>query len=143
MRPYDALGRYGGEEFLLIVPGCDITMAWSLAEKVRESVVSTPVLTSAGPIPVTLTLFLANFAEHSNLESLLRSADDALYRGKKAAGIGPEIGEIMASRVKTAERIPAGPVNISDVGLDKAVYQIVTLQPLSDSSMPTGSTDIG
>lgn len=108
LRPYDALGRYGGEEFLLIVPGCDITMAWSLAEKVRESVVSTPVLTSAGPIPVTLTLGVANFAEHSNLESLLRSADDALYRGKKAGRNRSELAKLWRVGSKPPSASPPG-----------------------------------
>ncbi len=83
LRPYDALGRYGGEEFLWIAPGCEEISALIMAERVRRSVV-TPVPTSAGPIPVTLTLWVAKVAEDSNPESLLRSADDALYRGKKA-----------------------------------------------------------
>ncbi|MGO8815736.1 MAG: diguanylate cyclase [Terriglobia bacterium] len=95
LRPYDVLGRYGGEEFLLVAPGCDSTAALSLAEKVRRSVVSTPVPTTSGPIPVTLTLGVANLVADSNLESLLRSADDALYRGKKA---GRNRSELATSR---------------------------------------------
>jgi diguanylate cyclase (GGDEF)-like protein len=84
LRPYDALGRYGGEEFILIAPDCDKTLRLIVAERVRRSVVATPIPTSAGPIPVTMTLGVANVAEDSSPESLLRSADDALYRGKKA-----------------------------------------------------------
>jgi two-component system cell cycle response regulator len=83
LRPYDALGRYGGEEFLVIAPGSDKTRALSLAERLRYSVIATPVPTSGGAIPVTLTLGVASLAEDPNPESLLRSADDALYRGKK------------------------------------------------------------
>jgi diguanylate cyclase (GGDEF)-like protein len=84
LRPYDVVGRYGGEEFLLVAPGCDGSAALSLAEKIRARVLSTPVLTLAGPVPVTLTLGVASYTEDSSLESLLRSADDALYRGKEA-----------------------------------------------------------
>jgi diguanylate cyclase (GGDEF)-like protein len=105
MRPYDALGRYGGEEFLLIAPGCDTTSALSLAERVRRSVVATPVQTSAGPIPVTLTLGVANLAGASNPESLLRSADEALYRGKKAGRNRSELATGTATQ-RSCQRFP-------------------------------------
>jgi len=84
LRPYDALGRYGGEEFLVIAPGCNKTSSLGLAERLRRSVIATPVPILGGPIPVTLTLGVASLAENPNPASLLRSADDALYRGKKA-----------------------------------------------------------
>lgn len=84
LRPYDGLGRYGGEEFLVIAPGCDKAAALSLAERLRQSILNAPVPTTGGPIPVTLTLGVLSLGEDSNPESLLRSADDALYRGKKA-----------------------------------------------------------
>jgi len=84
LRPYDGLGRYGGEEFLVIAPGCDSGAALSLAERLRRSVSVTPVPAAGGPIAVTLTLGVASLAKDSDPESLLRSADDALYRGKKA-----------------------------------------------------------
>jgi two-component system, cell cycle response regulator len=84
VRPYDGLGRYGGEEFLVIAPGCEKATALTLAERLRGSVGTTPVPTSGGPVPVTLTLGVASLGENTSAESLLRSADDALYRGKKA-----------------------------------------------------------
>jgi diguanylate cyclase (GGDEF)-like protein len=84
LRPYDGLGRYGGEEFLVVAPGCDNGTALSLAERLRRSVIVTPVLTAGGPVAVTMTLGVASLAENTSPESLLRSADDALYRGKKA-----------------------------------------------------------
>ena len=68
----------------MISPGYDQATAMSLAERVRGSVVATPVSTSVGLIPVTLTLGVANLTEGSNPESLLRSADNALYHGKRA-----------------------------------------------------------
>ena len=67
-----------------VAPGCDKTSSLGLAERLRRSVIATPVPTSGGPIPVTLTLGVASLAEDPNPDSLLRSADDALYRGKKA-----------------------------------------------------------
>jgi diguanylate cyclase (GGDEF)-like protein len=100
LRPYDALGRYGGEEFLVISPGYDSATAVRLSERLRRSVVENPIPTATGPIPVTLTLGVADFAEDSSLESLLRSADSALYRGKKAGRNRSEVASHELPRLR-------------------------------------------
>jgi diguanylate cyclase (GGDEF)-like protein len=51
LRPYDALGRYGGEEFLIVLPGCDPEGASQVAERVRGRVAEAPVTTPAGRSP--------------------------------------------------------------------------------------------
>ncbi len=86
LRSYDALGRYGGEEFVVIAPGCDEESAFSLAERLRTAVNAAPVSTATGLIPVTVSLGIASLSEDINSpESLLRDADKALY-GAKSAG---------------------------------------------------------
>jgi diguanylate cyclase (GGDEF)-like protein len=86
LRPYDSLGRYGGEEFVVVAPDCDKNSAFSLAERLRTAVNNAPVPSATGAIPVTLSLGVASLTEDSNSpESLLRSADKALY-GAKSAG---------------------------------------------------------
>lgn len=92
LRPYDALGRYGGEEFVVVVPGCDAASAVNLAERLRHSVVVTPIPTSSESIPVTLSLGVANLADDPNPESLLQRADEALYRAKNAGRNRCEVG---------------------------------------------------
>ncbi len=82
VRPYDAVGRYGGEEFLIVLPGCDLSIAMSRAEELREGLEQEPVKTSEGMIPVTLSLGVAVGAKPAELAEILRLADAALYEAK-------------------------------------------------------------
>jgi diguanylate cyclase (GGDEF)-like protein len=86
LRSYDSGGRYGGEEFLIVVPGCDALNLVVTAERLRRGVADQPVDTSAGPVPVTISLGLAAAqANQSGLidsQALLRDADEALYAAK-------------------------------------------------------------
>ncbi len=85
MRSYDSIGRYGGEEFLMILTECCRESAVTFAERVRSSISLDRIDTSEGLIPVTISLGVATSCEeqrHDRL-SLVRSADAALYRAKK------------------------------------------------------------
>ena len=84
VRPYDAVGRYGGEEFLIVMPGCDITSATTRAEGSRIAIGKQPVDAPEGMIPVTVSLGVAvgGGAKLLDLEGLLRAADTALYDAK-------------------------------------------------------------
>src|SRR5580698_3987693 len=55
-RSYDALGRYGGEEFLIVLPGCDISAVSIWAERLRNAIAQAPVDTPEGIIPITLSV---------------------------------------------------------------------------------------
>lgn len=86
VRTYDRIGRYGGEEFLVVVPGCDAAGLLKLAERLRLAVAGKPIETDAGPQCVTVSLGLAFVPLGqeclTNCEDLLRRADDALYAAK-------------------------------------------------------------
>jgi len=84
VRVYDAVGRYGGEEFLVVLPGCDASAAADLADRLCESINSEPVETTEVRIPVSVSLGVAAAEKSSqcSLDSLLRTADAALYRAK-------------------------------------------------------------
>lgn len=86
VRPYDVVGRYGGEEFLIVIPQCDFSVAPSRAEELRAAIASTPMDTSKGAVPVTVSLGVAigGGAIPVDEESLLRNADEALYQAKHA-----------------------------------------------------------
>ena len=85
LRPYDGIGRYGGEEFLFVVSGCDGPKAVRVAERIRGSIRATPMDTSEGLIPVTISLGVAVTEGRAqvNREALLRAADRALYRARR------------------------------------------------------------
>lgn len=85
VRSYDFVGRYGGEEFLLVVPSSDATGTLALAERIRQSMQSTPVTTDAGDIKVTISLGVAASTHPCpfDTQELLLRADQALYRAKE------------------------------------------------------------
>ena len=85
LRPYDRLGRYGGEEFLIVVPGEIASSGRKVAERLRQSIAQAPVETPEGRICVTVSLGVAGSAGAApvDVEQLLRLADTALYRAKQ------------------------------------------------------------
>jgi diguanylate cyclase (GGDEF)-like protein len=86
IRAYDAIGRYGGEEFLVVLPGCDELGGMAQAERLRDSIGCQPVPTSAGEISVTCSIGLSwcPQIEPSSAKELLRAADAALYSAKRS-----------------------------------------------------------
>ena len=94
-RPYDTMGRYGGEEFLIVVPASGVSGSFELAERMRKALESQPFTTDAGPVHVTASFGVAVSSKESPLDSqgLLHLADDALYRAKKYGRNRTELAE--------------------------------------------------
>jgi diguanylate cyclase (GGDEF)-like protein len=86
MRSYEYIGRYGGEEFLAVLCDCDTRNACALAERLRRVVEGRLFESSAGKIPVTMSLGVASTAEipSATQETLVQLADEAMYRAKRA-----------------------------------------------------------
>jgi two-component system, cell cycle response regulator len=85
-RSYDAVGRFGGEEFLIVVPSSGSLGPLGLAERMRKALESQPFITDAGLIHVTGSFGIAISKREDGLDTqgLLRMADNALYRAKDA-----------------------------------------------------------
>jgi diguanylate cyclase (GGDEF)-like protein len=110
LRGHDVIGRYGGEEFALLMPGADISAAMAGTERARVAVSERPIQAGTLSITVTVSAGVAAYGETgSDWESLLRSADTALYEAKRrgrnrvvaAHGLPPE-------RAQSAVPLPAG-----------------------------------
>ena len=84
LRTQDLVGRFGGEEFLLILPATDLTGAWALAERIRRHIdegVSVP--TERGdPIRFNISIGVAALGEEDDFAQLLARTDRALYAAK-------------------------------------------------------------
>ncbi len=91
VRAYDTVGRYGGEEFLVVVPASDAMGTLSQAERIRSCIEAQPVETPVGPVSVTISLGVAASSGEllsepdpaSEPAALLAAADAALYRAKE------------------------------------------------------------
>lgn len=85
MRPYDFIGRYGGEEFLVILSECCMECTAAFAERLRLAVCCDSIDTPKGMIPVTISLGVATseIDRKYNAEYLVAAADEALYRAKE------------------------------------------------------------
>lgn len=83
MRPYDRIGRYGGEEFLVVLPNCDLEQAAQQAERMREKLHQKTMYVDGAELQVTASfgVTISDGTERSP-DSFIRVADEALYQAK-------------------------------------------------------------
>jgi len=84
VRPYDSVGRCGGEEFLIVAPGCGMAETWELAERVRHHVAGCNIMAGGSSVQVSLSLGVATGQTAAEMEKLLHAADTAMYQAKNA-----------------------------------------------------------
>jgi diguanylate cyclase (GGDEF)-like protein len=83
LRVHDCLGRYGGEEFLIVAPNCTGSALETVAERSRAAVESEPVVIGASTIAVTVSVGIAStLGTNYDETALMRAADAALYEAK-------------------------------------------------------------
>lgn len=84
VRVYDLVGRYGGEEFLILAPGCVSPALRQQAERIRAGIAE-PINSSAGLLQISASIGIVAIEGHLSLtdsRALVRSADQAMYRAK-------------------------------------------------------------
>jgi diguanylate cyclase (GGDEF)-like protein len=94
LREYDLVGRFGGEEFAVLLPHTKALDAYGIAERIREHIAGTPLdvadFSEQGPVRVTVSMGVAALGAHwdtgagGQLTDLLAAADRALYQAKRA-----------------------------------------------------------
>ncbi|MCJ7582115.1 MAG: diguanylate cyclase [Candidatus Aminicenantes bacterium] len=85
LRRYDKIGRYGGDELLIVLPNCDQNNVAVISERLREVICNKKIKTTAGNLDVSISLggTSAQKFDEFSLNKMLESSDKALYRAKR------------------------------------------------------------
>ena len=84
IRDTDIVGRYGGEEFIIILPKTNLSSAWVVAERIRTIIEKTEMKESAGNVfAITVSQGLCGWERDEDATSLISRADEALYKAKQ------------------------------------------------------------
>jgi diguanylate cyclase (GGDEF)-like protein len=93
LRDHDIMGRLGGEEFALVLPGTDLEGAKHAAERLRTAVAAVVLPTSGNQYTMTVSIGVVVIDPHEHINSALARADHALYAAKSAGRDRVEVGE--------------------------------------------------
>jgi two-component system, cell cycle response regulator len=106
VRAYDSIGRYGGEEFLVVAPGSDAASTLQLAERLRAAVRQTTATSGVAAGPVTVSVGFTSTGElgERDWDVLLRAADGALYEAKRAGRDRVEMAMVAELVTPSADR---------------------------------------
>jgi two-component system cell cycle response regulator len=106
VRTYDHVGRYGGEEFLIVLPNCDGDQARKLSERLRQSVADTPMHAEGNELHITCSLGVAltDTPNGIGVAALVHAADEALYRAKQAGRNCVQLAPLPANCVSRNRR---------------------------------------
>ena len=110
LRSYDCVGRYGGEEFLLILPNCEIETALDRAEQLRRAVQSARIMDGEIMLQVTASFGVAAaFPLYNEADAVIRAVDTALYRAKSSGRncVARADGEGDMPQLGSLYRVPA------------------------------------
>lgn len=83
IRIYDSIGRFGGEEFLVIMPGAEKADAFTIAQRIRSVIGGKDVIADGSGIPVTISQGVVTYTRDTTSNDLIAMADEALYRAKE------------------------------------------------------------
>ena len=134
MREYDHFGRYGGEEFLAVLPNCAADTAREVAERVRQSIAEKPVLTDPARVEITVSIGVSQWRPGQELSELLEQADVALYRAKERGRNRVELEdgseskavlrEVNVAAKLTAKNEPEQAENLAEASQDDATGKV-------------------
>ncbi|EPL12829.1 GGDEF domain-containing protein [Pseudomonas sp. CF150] len=84
LRPTDFIARFGGEEFVLLMPDSALADALAVGEVLREAIAACPFHFKGEPVTITVSMGVAQFQPGERSDLALKRADEALYRAKAA-----------------------------------------------------------
>jgi two-component system, cell cycle response regulator len=100
LRKYDSVGRYGGEEFLIVLPGCNCKCGMEVGERLRQRMAGSLFTAATAQFSVTMSLGICQLLPGMKMEELLNGADQALYRAKKLGRNRVEAAAVTASGIR-------------------------------------------
>lgn len=104
----DTVGRYGGEEFLVVMPECESSMAVAACERIRASVAAEPIVAADQSVRVTVSIGVASWSGAGDISTLIDRADAALYRAKRSGRDRVELApEALGDRMSFVELMSA------------------------------------
>jgi diguanylate cyclase (GGDEF)-like protein len=115
VRPYDAVGRWGGEEFLVLAPSCGLLEGSLVAERLKTALSGSPCGTAQGPLRISGSFGVASTEQgYTSLNTLIEGADRALYLAKENGRNRVELadnatGQSSISRHPITQLAPADP----------------------------------
>jgi diguanylate cyclase (GGDEF)-like protein len=83
VREYDHVGRYGGDEFLVVLPNCAAEAAREVAERVRQHIGGEPIAIASIQVKITASIGVAQWHSGQDFRDLMHRADVAMYRAKQ------------------------------------------------------------
>lgn len=85
IRDIDLVGRYGGEEIIILLLGANRNSAYNIAEEIREKIASSSlIVTKNKKLNITASFGVAELQKEKTLEELIKKADKAMYKAKKS-----------------------------------------------------------
>jgi diguanylate cyclase (GGDEF)-like protein len=107
VRSYDFVGRYGGEEFLIVLNNCDPMCGLGRAEEIRKTIARRAINTASGPLQATMSIGLLQSTDWGArpVEELLNEVDAALYAAKAAGRNCVEVAKPGTSHSPVAEHV--------------------------------------
>jgi two-component system cell cycle response regulator len=101
IRLYDKIGRYGGDEILIVLPNCNQSKIAQIAERLRKTICEKEIKTDIGNLIVTISLGGASTQSLSKitLENLLQVSDSALYLAKKQGRNRTIVDEVIKAQI--------------------------------------------
>lgn len=123
IRKVDALGRYGGEEFLLLLPETEKAGAVRTAERIRQALEETPLMFEGKTIAVRASFGVAVLGDDERYEDLVKRADLAMYQAKHLGRNRVEVAQEMAATPEVISEAPKRTVTASRIPLAKTRKQ--------------------
>lgn len=84
IRGFDIVGRYGGEEFLVVLSGTELAESRIISERIRRKIADSPIHVEGHQVPITISIGLCELQPKDTIDSLVGRAEGALYAAKAA-----------------------------------------------------------